>query len=857
MSSLTGQLIAGWVRRVEQHAILSLTVLVFLTVAAGLYSAMYARVNSDLSELIKPSDDTQWYLDNEEYKQAFPDSQQTAVVAVFGGNYLAVNATAKALSQSLRETGDFLFVRAPGLEPFLMDHRLYFLTTAELNSWLQGVQFNYGTLLRLAEDPRLANLVLILSDQLSAYPGMPLPPVLNVLLDSFVAGDPRVEAYPRLIPPQASDEDDGYVQLIVLKGIQALDESLPNEAIVARIRSVISGLPVAPGVNIRLTGEVVLAHEEISAGLEGVGLAGMVSLVLLAIILGFGVRSWKIIVAAFCLLLAGIVLTSAYATLVVGSYNTLSLVFLVMFFGLGIDFAVHFALKISDETRFNGSQGAATRAAGNIGPALLLCTLTSAVGFLSFVPTAYNGLGELGIISAGGMAIAFFLSVTMLPAMFKLMGGIDGNTGVRIKLLTFGVKPKIVLMLFSALVVLSLLLVRDMKFDYSVLALRDIESEGMSTLLELQRRKIVTDYSVAVLANDEAELKLLEQQIKALPTVGDVFSVENVVPTQQDNKQLLLKPVLALINSIELEEPVDDGIDLAGALQYFFESRQGERFPQSPQVQQFIERASRDENSVAMAKNPINVTGNIRSQLVTELAALKAMLLAEPFGADELPESILDTLVTADGRRLITVQPAVPLLDRHATDEFIADVTRVSPKIAGRSVVEWGVGNVVVESFLEAVIYAGSGIFFLLVVYFRSLLLPLLVVFPLTLTVLFTFAIAELSGLTLNMANILVVPLIFGLGVDTGIHVMHRFSASASLEEALASSTSRAVVISGLTTIGTFASLALSPHKGAASIGILLTIAITILLITTFVALPALLSVLPRSGDKSAAGGRG
>jgi len=104
-----------------------------------------------------------------------------------------------------------------------------------------------------------------------------------------------------------------------------------------------------------------------------------------------------------------------------------------------------------------------------------------------------------------------------------------------------------------------------------------------------------------------------------------------------------------------------------------------------------------------------------------------------------------------------------------------------------------------------------------------------------------------LMGLTLNMANILVVPLIFGLGVDTGVHVIHRFRMSRSLSDALASSTSRAVVISGLTTIGTFASLSLSPHKGAASIGVLLSLAISILLITTFVALPAMLAVLPES----------
>ena len=129
-----------------------------------------------------------------------------------------------------------------------------------------------------------------------------------------------------------------------------------------------------------------------------------------------------------------------------------------------------------------------------------------------------------------------------------------------------------------------------------------------------------------------------------------------------------------------------------------------------------------------------------------------------------------------------------------------------------------------------------------LLVYFREPLTPQLVLIPLGLTTLYTFAIIELTGLTLNMANILVVPLIFGLGVDTGIHVVHRYHHARSVTEVLRSSTPRAVTLSALTTIGTFFSLSFSPHKGAASIGLILSIAIAILMLVTFIVLPALLA---------------
>ena len=124
----------------------------------------------------------------------------------------------------------------------------------------------------------------------------------------------------------------------------------------------------------------------------------------------------------------------------------------------------------------------------------------------------------------------------------------------------------------------------------------------------------------------------------------------------------------------------------------------------------------------------------------------------------------------------------------------------------------------------------------------RSIVDTLLVLAPLLLAALFTVALQVLVDVPLNMANILVLPLIFGLGVDNGIHVVHRFRRDGSVDALLHSSTPRAVVISTLTTIGTFAALSLSPHRGTASVGLLLCFAISFLLVFVLVVLPLLLA---------------
>ena len=133
---------------------------------------------------------------------------------------------------------------------------------------------------------------------------------------------------------------------------QALDfdEALPNATVIAEIRYIIESLNFPPEVTVAITGEIALSHEEIEAAITGVQLTGWIAIVLLAIVLVYGVRSAKIIVAIFLLLICGIIWTSAYAMTAVGEYNTLSIVFLVMFFGLGVDFAIHYSLSYQEST---------------------------------------------------------------------------------------------------------------------------------------------------------------------------------------------------------------------------------------------------------------------------------------------------------------------------------------------------------------------------------------------------------------------------------------------------------------------------------------------------------------------------
>jgi uncharacterized protein len=860
MTHPVGALIAALVGFCERRAVLIVALVALLAAVSGAVAYRYAAIDSDLERLIRPSAELPWYQHDIAYKAAFPQLQQTAVVVVSGADRAAVAAAARKLAAAFEAERDFAVVLAPALDPYFDLHRPYYLEPEQLAGWLAAVDYNLPALRRLRDAPQLATVAELLGDH--AATAHAIPGVVAALAEGLLdpAGPaPRVEAYPRLA--ETGDGSD-YV-LITLRGEQHLDRQLPHEALVGLIRRIIDATPM-PDVSVRLTGEVVLANEEIGMALTGIGVAGTLSLLLLAVILGFGVRSWRVILAIFAMLLAGVLITLGFATVTVGTFNTLALMFVVMFFGLGVDFAVHFALRIRErgsgeaERERGGNVTPGQSAALDVGPALALCLLTSSIGFLAFAPTDYRGLAELGIISAGGMAIAFLLTITLIPAVLRLLGVHEDDVAPPAALAAPArLRPGV---LVAAVLFLTLgagWIAKDLRFDYSVLALRDAETEAMSTLLELQATGISTDYSTAVLAADADAARELQRVLSALPEVGAVSAPADLVPDRQAQKQAMLQAAAAGIAEAdsaaaretreEMTAAGRDGERLAAALARL-------RSMAASAAQEAATPEARDrldtllpalERLVADAAAAARFEAALARALDAELRELMDRLTAAPVDLAALPEELRSLLITADGRHLLTVDPVAPLTSRAATERFINAIAAVAPNFAGRAVVEWGVGNVVVESFRQAAMLATSAILVLLIVYFRSFVLPLLVLAPLAVALLITFAIAELSGLTLNMANILVVPLIFGLGVDTGIHVVHRFTHAGSVAAVFASSTARAVFISGLTTIGTFVSLSFSPHRGAASVGLLLSIAIGLMLAATFVLLPALLRLMP------------
>lgn len=229
--------------------------------------------------------------------------------------------------------------------------------------------------------------------------------------------------------------------------------------------------------------------------------------------------------------------------------------------------------------------------------------------------------------------------------------------------------------------------------------------------------------------------------------------------------------------------------------------------------------------------------------MLEDLKWLERAINVEQIEFKDFPEEMKERLVTGKGEILLTITPSENIVPTQAMRRFVQDVQSVVTDATGKITTELGIGEIVIGAFQKAISIAVICILVVLFLALRSVVDTILVFIPLGITTMITFASSVVIDMPLNMANVVVIPLIFGLGVDNGIHIVERFHEAPNLRDLVNSSTPRAVFLSTLTTLGTFGALSFSDHQGIYSIGVLLTCALGSLMVLTLISLPALLAI--------------
>ena len=842
-------------------------VILFFLATCGLslwYTMENLTVNTNTADMI--STDVPFQKNRIQLETAFPQDVSTILLLVEGKTPEDTKAAVERIGSALRaDTANFKSVYLPDDGEFFARNGLLYLSPKELEDLAAQLANAQPFIGRIAEDNTLRGFLGIVGQALAESDkhdlDLDLEPLLNKVREAMAAA---VEGKPYRVSWQQlmSSRDSGLgitKRFIIATPVLNFAEMLPAEQSIAAVDKIVADTTQGElaGVVVRKTGEVVLEHEEMQTIGIGMGGAGLASLLLVSLTLWFAYRSFKLMFATTLTLTMGLVYSLGFATAAIGQLNLISIGFAVLFIGMGDAYSSHFCLRYRELVlRGQSDREALLGTLTSTGSALVLSAITGALGLFAFIPTKYSGVAELGVIAGTSMFIALATTFTVLPALMRVMP-IHPKPKVKpakksVWRFSSNWPLRYARSVQTVTVILGLISVKllcDVQVDFNPINLRDQNTESVKTFKYLLQSEDTTPMTLASLAPNADEAKARQAKFERLPTVDRVVSILDLVPEDQEEKLAILAD-LALVMGPRLDSftaPKPGGATLEALDKFRLAVKERLAAAGDDGVLGPLDQALAvlgDQLKAAAPENRQQILDRLQASILDPLppiiANLRKSLDAEPITMESLPKDMVERWISPTGLYRLQIFPRKDLNDLDNLREFILDAQKVDPNVTDLPVTYLESMNEVIIAFQQAFGIAFALTTVILLVVLRNIKDTLLVLLPLLLASLFTAAVTVLVGVPFNFANIIALPLLFGLGVDSGIHMAHRLHYLQSTDEnLLSSSEARGVLYGSLTTVFSFSSLAFTNHQGTASMGLLLAIGLLLTLICALVVLPA------------------
>jgi hypothetical protein len=715
--------------------------------------------------------------------------------------------------------------------------------------------------------PALERIITQATDALER-PGNPPSPGITALFE----GGPEAES--QMYITFASNR-------MYLVTAQAKKEELNADA-VNRMRQLIAETQLeVPGLNVGLTGEPVLEVDEMAQSEHDTMVATIVSLILVALIFIYGYHETGRPLKATACLLVGLVYTMGFTTLTVGHLNILTITFVPILVGLAIDFGVHLITRYEEELRRGRTElYALEKAIVYTGMGIFTGAFTTAGAFFAMGITDFKGIREMGIICGGGLLVCLVPMMTLLPVLLlrgqqnildhELGPMLDRQTAIevdrRARIENFWLRrPVSVIVITLLLSGLALLPARKVSFDYNLL---HMQSKGLPAVVfqdKLIRSSSKSVLFAAVVANSLTEATNLAAKLTNLPVVASVESMSPYLTEDQTGKLALLKEIKKVASEICFASVDPNPVNVSNLTQTLFalhgycgaaastvKNDEPQLYKQLLSLRQAIERL---QNHVRLAER-----GAVAEKLADFQQALfidvRETFLAiqhqddrERLKIEDLPEALRNRFIGVTGKFLLQVYPKEDVWDRKAQEKFISELRQcVGDKaVTGTPVQLYEYTTLLKKSFEEAALYSLAAIAVMVFIHFRSISCVILSLLPVVFGFLWMLGVMGIFKIPFNPANVMTLPLIIGIGVTNGIHILNRF-AEEQHPSILARSTGKAVLVSGLTAIAGFGSLILAQHQGIRSLGSVMSTGIATCMLVGLTFLPAILNLLNKQG---------
>jgi hypothetical protein len=820
-----------------------------VTGVAGWYAAGNLKVNTDTSEMLDPA--LPFQKNAAELRRAFPQIKNDLVIIVKAPTLDEADAFAGALYEKLAASPKTVSaVFAPAEDPFFRKNGLLYLETSEAESRLTQLSKASSLIETLIKSPYADTLFATLADndklaERSDLGKETLAKIYAELADVVEAsgrGETRSFSWLGALDTDAKPAE-GYMRLVYATPALDFTRLQPAKPAITALRADIETLKGDFGagrIETYITGDPALRADELASVTSGIGLSFAVSLAAVGMLLLICYRNLWMAVATLTAVIVTIVWTGAFAAFAVGQLNLISIAFTVLLTGLGVDFAIHYLLHYQ-ERRDEGQSAKASvaGAARDTGAGLFLAALTTTLGFVSFQWTPFVGIAQLGEIAGFGILIALFVCITLTAAAMGAFPGKARPHRARKARKGPGLMDRLMTPVALATIAAgaaSLLLLPKAYFDADPMSLRDPDSQSVRGFNMLFATKDTIPYRLSLILGSEEEAVAAATEAKALSTVGGARTIADFIPKDQDEKLQLVDYANATL-AFAFEAEPDPVAPLLGpgarALEDRLLATYADGAPARLGAALKVLREKDDAQARALLQN------NLFRFWPRMIQRVEDQVGAEAVDASSLPTPLVERYRSADGRYRVDILPKEDVRDRTALKRFVDEVSAKFPNVTGGAAQNQRAGEIISASMLQATGTALAVVAVLLILLVRRPILIVLMLLPLALASVLTIAAGVLLDIPFNYANVIVLPLLLGMGIDSGIHLVLRQQQYKQDDVVHDSATSRGVIFAALTTIASFGSLMLSDHRGTASMGQLLSIALGLSLVCTLFTLPA------------------
>ncbi len=567
--------------------------------------------------------------------------------------------------------------------------------------------------------------------------------------------------------------------------------------------------------------------------------------------------------AAICLCYA-IAMTFGLTWLVIGHLNLLAMVFTVILVALGIDFAVHFLTHYEAGLRNGLSPAQALRTTHrNIGGALWMGGLTTAVAFLSASLTEFVGLAELGFIAGTGLILSLLCMILVYPAMLLLLDSRFPPVRKRVNRRPFadvlaarlalpgrpGRHTVRLVLAISFVTVAAGYLFGQYTFDTNLLRLQAVDGEAnrwQQVLLSSSDRSLFA----LSLFRDRAALARAERSFLQMPHI--IRSVESAFPVREKEKRDQLLALCDSVSQVRVGLPGTPDPTRLRRQVWLLRQRIRKLRRRNEEAKTHLKDLEQELTALYAALKSTDIEA-LQSRLVrlqsTVVSAAKQGLQAlqrfscppDSVTLASIPAPLRQRYVGKQGTLAMAIYPQKNIWEQENLREFVEAVRQTDPHAIGEAVSLYENGQSLLRSFLQASVFSFIAIAVMLLIWSRSLRATLLAQVPLLASFGLLLGLMKLlpGELKWNFTNFFAVPVLIGIGVDSGIHLVRAWQSDDS--ETFRGAV-KGVMLSSATSIIGFGILATSSHQGVRSLGLILFLGLSLGLVVSLSLLPLALN---------------